>query len=184
MSTTLRWTLVEYDRMIEAGLFGGPRPRRAELIGGEIREMTPIGPAHEDAVTRLDDWSHDNAPSSEVLIRVQSSIGLPEIDSAPQPDVAWVVRGDYRDRRPTAAEVLLITEVAESSLASDRSEKAELYAAAGIAEYWLVDLTSRAVEVRRDPFRGRYRSLQTYTGDQELHPLCFPDIVLRPAMLF
>ncbi len=184
MSTTVRRTLAEYDRMIEAGLFDGPTPRRAELIGGEIREMTPIGPAHDDAVTRLEYWSHDNAPRSEVLIRVQCSIGLPELQSAPQPDVAWVVRRDYRRHRPTAADVLLIIEVAESSLASDRGEKAELYATAGIAEYWLVDLTSQAVEVRRDPFGGQYRSLQTYTGDQELRPLRFTDIVLRPAMLF
>lgn len=184
MSTSFQWTLADYDRMIEAGLFDGAVRRRVELIHGEVREMPPIGPGHEDAVTRLDDWSHENVPKDKVRIRVQCSIGLPGMESAPQPDIAWVVCQDFRRGRPTAADVPLVIAVAESSLAYDRGTKAELYAAASIAEYWVVDLSGQVVEVYREPLAGHYRSLRTFSGDDEVRPLCFPEVVLRPAMLF
>lgn len=184
MSTTVHWTLSDYDRMIEAGLFDGAVRRRAELVYGEVREKPPIGPGHEDAVTRLDDWSRDSVPRHKVRVRVQCSVGLAELESAPQPDIAWVVPRDYSRSRPTAAEVLLVIEVAESSLAYDRGAKADLYAAAGIPEYWVVDLPAQVVEVYREPVAGHYRSLRTFSGDDEVRPLCFPEVVLRPAGLF
>jgi Uma2 family endonuclease len=74
--------------------------------------------------------------------------------------------------------------VAESSLAFDRGEKADLYATAGIGEYWVVNLSEQSIEVRRDPAHGRYRTLRTYTADEELRPLSVPEITLRPAMLW
>ena len=75
-------------------------------------------------------------------------------------------------------------EVAESSLAFDRGEKADLYASARIQEYWVVDIASQCIEVRRKPSRQGYRELQTFTGDDEIRPLAAPDAVLRPKMLF
>jgi Uma2 family endonuclease len=184
MSTAVRWSIDEYDRMIDSGVFDGPTPRRVELIAGEIREMSPIGPEHDHTVSRLTDWSYRLGPQEGIQIRVQSSVGLPELDTVPQPDVAWLALRNYRRRRPTGADVLLLIEVSQTSLDYDRGEKADLYAAAGIADYWVVDVNAEVVEVRRDPLEGRYRALQTFSGEQEVRPLRFPEVVLRPAMLF
>lgn len=184
MSTIARLTLAQYDRMIERGVFEHDEHRRLEFIRGEIREMNPIGALHDEVVTRLAEWSYANLSKEQVRVRVQGSIGLAKLESAPQPDIAWVASRDYSQRRPGAKDVLLVIEVAESSLAYDCGEKAELYAAAGIADYWVVNLPDRSVEVRRDPHAGRCRSLQTFTGEDEVRPLAQPEVVLRPATLW
>lgn len=184
MSTIARFSLAEYDRMIACGAFDAGKPRRLELIQGEIREVTPPGPEHEASVDWLAEWSIENAPKRKAQVRVQNSIGLPEIETAPQPDVAWVVRRDYRRRRPLSSEVLLLIEVSDSTLEYDRGEKARLYAEAGIADYWIVNIPARAIEVHREPQRGRYRSVTVYSGDDEIHPLSFPKLTLRPGDLW
>lgn len=184
MSTLAHLTLADYDRMIEAGVFDRGRGRRLEFIRGEIREMNPIGSPHEEIVDRLAAWSFDSLPRGTIRVRVQNSIGLPGLESAPEPDLAWVVQRDYSRGRPTAEDVLLVIEVAETSLAYDTGEKAELYASAGIADYWVVDVASQAIEVHREPAGGRYRSLKTHTGDEEVRPLAMPDVVLRPTTLW
>jgi len=184
MSTLARLSLAEYDRMIQSGVFDRGRKRRLEFIRGEIREMTPIGSRHEVAVDRLNEWSFRNLPPGEVWLRIQQSIALVDLESAPQPDVAWVARRDYSEGRPTAPDVLLIIEVAESSLAYDTGEKADLYAAAGIADYWVVDVVGRSIEVHRDPAQRRYRSRRRFTGEEEVRPLSKPHLVLRPSMLW
>jgi len=184
MSTVAHLTLEQYDRMIASGVFDPREENRLEFIRGEIREMSPIGSLHADVVARLNEWSFASLPEKAARVFVQSPIGLAESQSAPEPDLVWAKRRDYSQRRPAGDEVLLLVEVAESSLDFDTGEKAELYAAAGIADYWVVDLAARAVEVRRQPVEGRYRSLQTFTGDAEIRPLAFPEVVLRPASLW
>ncbi len=184
MSTIARLTLAQYDRMIERGVFEDEEHRRLEFIRGEIREMNPIGSPHEVVVARLTEWSIRNLPEGRAWVRVQCSIGLPEVQSAPEPDLAWVGRRDYWEGRPTAEDVLLLIEVAETSLAHDCGEKAELYAAAGIADYWIVNIPDRSVEVRRDPHAGRYRSLKTFSGEEEVRPLAVPEVALQAAILW
>ena len=126
MSTVARLTLGEFDRMVENGVF---KPgRRVELIKGELREMVPIGPTHEEAVDILTEWSLDNAPRDQVRVRIQNSIGIPDLQSVPEPDVVWVARKSYREARPSADQVYLLIEVAHSSLAYDRGEKSDAYA--------------------------------------------------------
>ena len=114
---------------------------------------------------------------------MQNSIGLPELESAPEPDIAWVSRRDYSQSRPTGADVLLIVEVAHSSLSYDRGEKAALYAGAGISDYWVVNLRDGRVEVHRDPSDGKHRSVLPLAGDDEVRPLAMPDMALRPGGL-
>lgn len=184
MSMIARLSLDQYDRMIEHGVFDRQPRQRLEFIRGEIREMTPIGPQHEEVVDRLTSWSARVLPEAGIRLRVQNSIGIPELESAPEPDVAWVTQRDYSHQRPSPRDVLLIVEVAASSLAYDTGEKAGLYAAAEIGDYWVIDLENRWVEVRRDPAAGRYRSMRAYSGDDEVRPLAWPEAVLRPAMLF
>ncbi len=184
MSTVAHFTLAEYDRMVAAGVFDEPASRRLELIRGEIREMNPIGPFHEDVVDRLNRWSTRVVPEEEVRVRIQNSVGLIDVGSAPQPDMVWVAERDYSGSRPTSRDVLLLIEVADSSLDYDRGEKAELCAEAGILDYWVANLVDRVVEVRRDPARGRYQSLRVYAGHDEVRPLAKPQIVLRPRVLW
>jgi Uma2 family endonuclease len=184
VSTIAHLSLAQYDRMIEAGVFDQRERLRLEFIEGEIREMTPIGAFHAEVVSRLTEWSCENLSRKKGRVRVQDAITLPDQESVPEPDVAWVVRRDYSHKRPSAADVLLLIEVAESSLAYDAGEKADLYAAAGIADYWVVNLPDRCIEVRREPVNGRYHSLKTHTGDDEVRPLAFPDIALKPGSLW
>jgi Uma2 family endonuclease len=181
MSTTAKFTVEEYDRMVESGALD---KRRLELIRGEIREMSPIGPEHEDVVDQLTDWSIQEPVKKKVRLRVQNSIGLPGLETAPQPDVAWVARRRYRRARPTAHDVLLVIEVADSSLDDDRGEKLELYARAGIAEYWIANLIDQCIEVYREPEGGRYRSVRVCRGDEEVRPLALPEVALVPSSLF
>lgn len=183
MNTSGRLTLADYDRMLETGVFDGSRSR-LEFTRGEIREMTPIASAHEDMVDRLTRWSINATPKARIRVRVQNSIGLPELESVPRPDLAWVQQRDYSTSRPTTSHVLLIIEVALRTLQYDTGEKAELYASAGIADYWVVDIASNMIEVRRDPSQGRYRNLARYSGDDELHPLAVPEAMLHPASLW
>jgi Uma2 family endonuclease len=184
MSMIARLSLAQYDRMIEHGVFDQGTRQRLEFVRGEIREMAPIGSRHEEVVDRLTSWSARVLPEAKIRLRVQNSVGLPELESAPEPDIAWVVQRDYSQARPTSADVLLIVEVAGSSLAYDIGEKADLYAAAGISDYWVVDLDNGWIEVRRDPAAGRYRTLHTYSSNDEISPLALPEAVLRPASLF
>jgi Uma2 family endonuclease len=153
---TARFTVAQYDLMIEAGVF--PPGYRAELIEGEIIEMSPIGPPHAACVGRLTQrlillLQHD------VIVWVQNPIRLDDY-SEPEPDVTVLKpREDfYAKSLPTPAEVLLLVEVSESSLEFDRKRKLPLYARAGVPEVWIVNLADERVEVFADPADGVYQT--------------------------
>ncbi len=101
----------------------------------------------------------------------------------PEPDIAWVENRSYLKARPKATDVFLLIEVADSSLDYDRGEKADLYAKARIADYWVINLIDLCVEVFRDPQRGHYRSLQTFELGDKIRPLAFPKIPLAVSDL-
>jgi len=177
-------TLAMYDRMIAAGVFDPAERHPLELIGGELHMMSPIGDRHADAVDWLVRWSVLAVDSATTLVRVQNPLAIPGSESAPQPDIAWVTLRRYADRRPLPEEVTLLIEVADTSLEFDTTVKAGLYAAAGIADYWVVDLVSRAVIVFREPRAGAYESRSTHRGDQLVRPLVRAEAPLSPAELF
>jgi Uma2 family endonuclease len=183
MSVALRISFDEYMQMIADGAFDALRDRRIELVHGELREMSPPGPDHSEAISRLNLWSAELAFKKLVKLRTENPIGIPDQDSAPQPDVAWVKLRDYRDRHPLPSEVLLLIEVADSSLDSDCSEKANLYAAAGIQDYWVVSLPERLVHVYRQPSGGTYTEHKTAGLGNELRPLAFPQFSLSVSEL-
>lgn len=185
MSVATRITVVDYDRMIAAGHFApGPKRRRIELIDGELRPMSPIGSLHEALVDRLTRWSCENTSEEFVHIRVQNSIGIKELDSAPEPDLVWARAKDYSLGRPLASDVVLIIEVADTSLAYDRGEKAALYAAAGIPDYGIVNIPDRCLEVLRQPQDAGYQSREVLFTKDEIRPLAFHGAVLHVATLF
>jgi len=177
-------TLAMYDRMIAAGVFAPAERHPLELIEGDLHMMSPIGDRHADAVDWLVRWSGLSIDPATTLVRVQNPLTIQGSESAPQPDVAWVTLRRYADRRPLPEEVSLLIEVADTSLDFDTTVKAGLYAAAGIADYWVVDLLSRAVIVFREPRAGGYESRSTHRGDQLVRPLAAPQAALSPTELF
>jgi len=183
MSTLTRFSLADYNHMIDCGAFAPPHDRRCELIRGEIRDMSPIGTEHGELVSYLNDWSHDVTSRDVVRIRIQDAIEIPELDSAPQPDVVWAPSKSYARQRPQAAEVMLLIEVAGSSLRDDLGEKATLYAEAGIAYYWVVDLPGRRVHIHRQPTRTGFASIKVAEAGR-ISPLCAADVELDVAALF
>ena len=184
MSTLAKLSIAEYDRIVASGVFDGRNKRRIELILGELRAMNPIGSEHAVMVDRLNAWSFAATQHEKHWVRVQNPLAFLDADSEPEPDVVWARAKDYTPRHPGAGDVLLLIEVADSSLDYDRGEKANLYAAAGILDYWIVNLVDRIVEVRRDPREGHYRSVQSFSSGTTIEPLAIPAAKLAVASLF
>lgn len=184
MSTSVRITVEDYDRMIAEGRFEPAEEHRVELIEGEIRPMSPIGHRHDEVVELLGEWSYENRPRPQIRVRSQAAVDIPGLDTVPQPGLFWARRRSYRRRRPTAPDLLLVVEVADSSLAYDRTTKARLYATAGAADYWIVNIVDECVEVHRDPEAGAYRSMTTFRPGESVPLLAFPAIAFPVSVLF
>ncbi len=146
--------------------------------------MSPQGPEHGELVGQLDDWSHDVVDRRCVKIRIQSSVEFPEFDAQPEPDVVWAEAKSYARRRPQPDEVLLLIEVADSSLSYDLGEKCQLYAEAGIRDYWVVDIPSRLIHVFRDPNSGGYGTRHGLAANEEISPLPVENISLPVTGMF
>lgn len=172
-----RWTRHEYDQLIELGMLGARD--RIELLGGQLIVAEPQSPYHYTAI-RLVAAALVSAFGPGWDVRAEGPVALDD-ESEPEPDVA-VVRGrplDYRDAHPSRP--VLVVEVALSSLAFDRAHKGSLYARAGLADYWVVDLSARCLEVYRDPrpdpaaaFGWRYASAVRLDPADSVAPLATP----------
>jgi len=152
------FTVEEYERMGEAGLFDeGPR---IELVGGEIVEMSPIGRRHAACVNRLTALL-TGALGDRFIVAVQNPMRLDDL-SEPQPDlVVLQPRPDfYAAFHPRPEDTLLVIEVAETSLNWDREVKRARFAAAGVAEVWIVDLGAGMVEVATEPGPSGYAQVR------------------------
>lgn len=147
-----RLNVADYQRMAESGALTADA--RMELIEGEIIDMAPIGSKHAAVVKRLD-RALQRAVGDRALVSVQDPIRLGE-HSQPQPDLALLrpAADDYAGGLPSAADVLLLIEVADRSAAYDLQVKAPLYAEHGIGELWVIDLDAGTVRLMRAP-RGR-----------------------------
>ncbi len=176
------FNVTDYHRMGAAGLFG--ETDRYELIEGEIIEMATIGTPHMGAVMALHRLLFI-AAADRFAISVQNPLRLGTI-SEPEPDIVLLhPRADryQRDPHPTPKDAGLVVEVAESSLDYDRQVKAPLYARYGVTEYWIVDLTTAAIEVYREPLGQGYRSVICYGVGNPVSPLCLPDARIEVADL-
>ncbi len=173
--TRRRFTVEEYCAMAEAGILA--EDERLELLDGEIILMPPINPPHESGTDQL--TGQLLYPLyGRALVRVQGSIMLDD-SSLPQPDLAVLrLRDNYQRERATAADVLLVIEVADSSLRRDRELKLPHYAAAGIPEVWIANVPARQVEAFSDPVDGVYQSRRIVPADGQISPIAFPDVVL------
>jgi Uma2 family endonuclease len=167
-----RFTVDEYHRMAEAGILH--EDDRVELIGGEIVEMSPIGGRHAACVREINRLLGRQV-DDELRVDVQSPVRLGE-RGEPQPDLAVIRARDYGDSLPTPEDVLLLIEVADTSLASDRDVKLPLYARAGIAEVWLVDLNGGAIERHTEPSENGYRLVRRAMPGETLESAALPGL--------
>jgi len=183
---TRRWTRAEYERLIEIGVFLPGEP--IELIGGDLLVAEPQGAAHYTAIQRAAK-AMETAFGPGWVVRTQGPIGLDD-ESEPEPDIA-VVPGsldDYRSAHPSRA--VLTLEVADSSLGIDRERKGSLYARAGLADYWVLNLVDRVLEVYREPaanveapFGWRYGRREVVAPSGRVAPLAAPGMMVAVADL-
>ncbi|MDN5870994.1 MAG: Uma2 family endonuclease [Nitrococcus sp.] len=187
MSTLLeqvrhRLTTADYHKMGAAGVFGPTD--RVELIEGEIIDMAPIGSTHAGVVALLIKLLV-RALADQAIVNVQNPVVLGD-HSEPQPDLSVSrPRADfYRGAHPTPADILLLIEVAESSVNFDREVKLPLYARHNVPEVWLVDLRQKALAIHRAPLEGAYRVTLQPHDLTRIAPLELPQVVLDLSDLF
>jgi Uma2 family endonuclease len=181
--TTLRpITTDEYHQMIAAGIID--EGARIELILGQMYDMAAKGTRHTVATTEL---------MGELLrllgkrakVRCQEPITLPN-NSEPEPDlvIARLRQDNYLDSHPNPADLILVVEVADSSLDLDKNTKANLYAAAGIQEYWIINLVDDRLEVYRQPNSAIYTEMKIISAQASISLPQFPDITIDLTAIF
>ncbi|MCS6802271.1 MAG: Uma2 family endonuclease [Chloroflexota bacterium] len=184
MSTIVRrhrFTVEEYRRLSDLGLLG--EEGRTELLDGEIFDMPAIRPPHAycvGALTKLCVLGVGDA----AVVWVQNPAAI-DRQSEPQPDLL-LLRGPgdrYRTAHPTAADILLVIEVADTSYRHDREVKLPLYARAGIPEVWIVNLPARQVEVYREPEREAYREQRVVGPEGQIVPAALPQLAVPVAAI-
>jgi Uma2 family endonuclease len=178
------WTRVELEALSATGLFD---QQKIELIEGELIDKMGKWPAHVAALVHLMRWL------TEVFgwdfIYPEGSIDVAPEDNPtnePQPDLAVLTCevGILGRRLPRPEEIKLLSEISDSTLGFDLGTKAGLYARAGIAEYWVLDIGGHRMFVHREPRAGRYTSVVAYNADESVAPLCAPDSPLRVNAVF
>lgn len=171
-----RFSSDEYERIVEAGILGAED--RVELIAGEIVEMAAIGSRHAACVTKL----QVRLSGCGALLRAQQPIRL-DGRSEPEPDLALVRPRDdyYAAAHPGPDDVLLLVEVSDTSFPADLGTKLPLYAAAGVAEAWVVALAGGRVLVHREPTADGYRRVSEHGRSDTLTATALPDLALAVA---
>lgn len=177
-----RLTVAEYYRMAEVGILS--QEVRVELIEGAVIDMPPIGSLHAGTVFHLAELLRD-AVGLSAFVWVQTPIRLSQ-HSEPQPDIALLCpRADfYRSAHPTAADVLLVVEVSDSTLAYDTQIKLPLYAHHHMPEVWLVDLVNQRLSVHRSPTASGFQDIRSNANLSAATPLLLPGVMVDLSKLF
>jgi Uma2 family endonuclease len=171
------FTTDEYYRMAEVGIL--TPDDRVELIEGEIIRMSPIGTRHAACVNRAAELFtlkfHGNA-----TVTVQNPAHLNQYNE-PQPDLLLLKHREdyYASRHPSPQDTLLLLEVSDTTLSFDLNVKIPIYAATGIREVWIADLRKDIVRVFRNPEADQYQTELTFSGDETLSVLAFPEVVFK-----
>lgn len=176
---TMRFTVEQYHAMGRAGIL--TEDDRVELIGGEIVRMSPIGSEHAFCVARVQRL-FSKVLGEDHTVWAQNPIVLGGL-SEPQPDVALLRQPDdsYKRHLPTAADVLLVVEVADTTVERDREAKLPIYSSFGIREAWLVNLPDEVVEVHRRPTKSGYKNVRRLRRGSKITPLAFPGVTIAVA---
>lgn len=174
-----RWqfTVDDYHRMRETGIL--TEDDRVELIDGEVRIMSPVGPFHAAVVKRLNTLLV-KMTTDRTIISVQDPIQLND-HSEPEPDIAVLrIHPDYyAHHHPTPQDILFVIEVSDTSRDYDRGEKIPRYAEAGILEAWLVDVEREVVEQYMYPEHDQYTVKQTFRRGETITSVALPAITLH-----
>jgi len=186
-ATAKRFTIAEYHRLAELGFLN--EDDRVELIKGEIIQMAAKGTSHSVCETRLERELFKLVGESATL-RGQQPIVIPP-DSEPEPDRA-IVRNrsdDYLSAHPSPEDVLLLIEIADSTLKDDQEVKLPLYAEAGISNYWIFNLVENRLETYSEPYQdlqGKfgYRRKLIFLPNESVNIPYFPDLILDLSKVF
>ena len=169
-----RWTADEYEKLTEYGVFND---RRVQLLEGEIVEMAAMNSPHRVAMLKTGAALQRALPTKLIQAQMPMRIG----NSEPEPDYAVLTGSvdDYLDSHPEKA--LLIVEVSDTTLREDQGRKARIYASANIAEYWILNLKTRELEVLREPASGAYTLKRSLNEDEKVSPLLAPETQIAVA---
>lgn len=176
MSTELlkrQFSIQDYHQMVVAGILS--EDERVELIQGEIIKMSPIGTRHASCVNRLTSLFSQSL-GDRVMVAIQNPVVLDNL-SEPQPDVALLKPRDdfYATGHPQPQDILILVEVADTTIESDRNIKIPLYASSGICEVWLVDVNEPVIEVFKEPTVNSYQNMQKFQQG-EIFVQAFPNV--------
>jgi Uma2 family endonuclease len=165
-----RFTRQEVERLLDTGIFDG---QRWELIDGELFDKMGQNPPHSSTVRRVLRWL--TTIFGGHLVQGQLPIETKGEDrdwSVPEPDAAvfFEDKPEYDTRHPRGDEIRLAVEVADSSVSIDLNRKADLYANAGVAEYWVLDLNRRMMVTHRQPVDGHYRQIRKFGEEDRVSP--------------
>ena len=176
-----RFTVEEYHRLAEVGVLH--EDDRVELLNGVIVDMMPIGPFHGGSVNRLTSMFVELSRKRWVT-SIQNPVHIGE-QNEPQPDLLILrPRADfYVANHPRPEDVFLLIEVSDSTLLIDREDKLPIYAGAGIAEVWIMNLPERVIEVYSSPSNGAYPQCRRVRAGDALAPAAFPDAMIDTAAL-
>ncbi|NET37459.1 MAG: Uma2 family endonuclease [Cyanothece sp. SIO1E1] len=157
-NTPARWSLERYHAAVNAGIFEG---WSVELLNGVIVDMSPEGPLHSSDICDVDDYLRTLVPRELGRFRLGNPLTLKY--SEPEPDIAIVKPGSYREQHPGLKDVLLVIEFSNSSLARDTTgDKYQTYALEGIPDYWVLNLKDRCLRVNRQPDSAGMRYLEQF----------------------
>ncbi len=184
-----RWTVQEYHRAAQGGVFGPDE--RLDLIQGEILKKVAQNPPHRTAL-RNTAKTLERTLGAGFEVFSQAPF-VASADTEPEPDV-YVVPGasnDYADRDIQTSDILLLVEVSDTTIGFDRGRKAAVYAEAGVADYWVLNVQERCLEVRREPatlppgepFPFGYQTITVFQEPEAVAPLASPDRPVRVADL-
>ena len=169
------FTVDDFYRMGEAGIF---RPdERLELIEGEIVEMAPTGSHHATVVDRISEAIRFGAPREAAFVRTEGPVRL-NLRSEVYPDISVLARRSYWEGHPEPGDVMLLVEVADSTLISDQRVKVPLYAENHIPEVWVVNLTNETIEVYSDLAEGGYRRRAVISHGETVSPQELPSVTI------
>jgi Uma2 family endonuclease len=172
----------DYHRMAEVGILGADE--QVELIAGQILQKMPKGPAHSALCKRLEKLL-ERLLADQVLVRLQDPVQLDEY-SEPEPDIAVVRPRDdfYASHHPAPSDIYLLVEVADTTRDRDLGPKAQLYAAAGIPDYWVLNLSAQQLHVFREPSPDSYQRQLILRAQQSIHLHAFPTCEVSVSACF
>jgi len=170
-----QFTRAEFLRMLDTGAFDG---KRLELLDGELIDKMGQKPTHASTIRRVTKLLAEIFGIDRVLVQAPVDVAISDRDrNFPEPDLAVVreAKPDYDDRHPDGDELILAGEVSDTSLRTDAKAKRDLYARAGVPEYWVLDIVSRRLIVHRDPAEGLYRTILSLGEDDTVSVHAAPE---------